>query len=205
MSKRDADSSDDMTAYLASEDDLAELRESSRAFASAMERNGREDFVEAEASSARIIEVPLPEEKIEEFEAFCRRVVGYKLDDFPPGSCKRGVRRESQARVLGPFTIRGKRVFNTQAGTAYALVQCDDGRYISDSTKEKATACIGRGEIHGTPEGSWSVIVRKGLGVPDERASQAQRDANDDFGRHAQIAALSMCHQIVNYIYDHMT
>jgi hypothetical protein len=148
--------------------------------------------------------VPLPDDKLQEFEAFCRRVTGYKLDDFPPGSCKRGVRRESKCRVLGPFTLEGQRVINTSTGVAYAIVHCRDGRYVSDSTKEKATACVPRGEIHGTAEGGWSIIVKKGIGEADEKTVNASKDHDDDFGRHAQIAAYNMCHQMVAYIYDHL-
>jgi hypothetical protein len=194
--------SDDV--YIVDQNTLNDMVGDSNAYRAAAEQLETERFATADVKESNVIEVPLPADKISEFESFCRRVTGYKLDDFPPGSCKRGTRRESKCRVLGPFTLEGKRVINTATGEAYALVECRDGRYISDSTKENATGCVGRGEMHGTPQGSWKILVKKGLGVPDQKVTEARKDHDDDYGRHAQIAAYDMCHQMVAYIYDHL-
>lgn len=190
--------------YVVDQNTLDDMVGESNAYRAAVENVEKERFAEADMKESNVIEVPLPAEKIREFEAYCRRVTGYKLDDFPPGSCKRGTRRESKSRVLGPFTLKGKRVINTTTGEAYAIVECRDGRYISDSTKENATLCVARGEMHSTPQGSWKILVKKGLGVPDEKVTEARKDHDDDYGRHAQIAAYDMCHQMVAYIFNHL-
>lgn len=154
------------------------------------------------------IKVPLSKEKLDAFAKVCRNIRGYKLDDFPPGSCKRGVRRESKVFVLGPFDIEGYMFYyispNSEENYSYAHVEIKNGRYKSDSTKENATACIGRGEIHGNPEGSWSLTVRKGLNTPNIETYSVQKDHDDDFGRHATIAASVMCEEMINYIKNNL-
>jgi hypothetical protein len=151
--------------------------------------------------------IALSEEQIKHFSEFCRNVRGYKLDDFPPGSCKRGVRRESKVTVLGPFDLTGSTIFGNDNGNFYAYTQVEikNGKYKSDSTKEGANLCVGRGEIHGNPEGSFNIIVRKGLKIKDIKEYNVQRGHDDDFGRHAEIAAGDMCRQIISFIYDELT
>lgn len=151
---------------------------------------------------------PLPKEKIQELEEFCRSVKGYKLDDFPPGSCKVGTRRKSETNILGPFTLDGYSYYEKLTDgsrIAYIQVEIKDGRYKSQSTQENASACIGRGEIPGSPEGSWNLIVRKGIGTPDINQYRVAKDHNDDFGNHAEIAASDMCNQMCSFIYEHLT
>ncbi|MEB9828831.1 hypothetical protein CN901_09615 [Bacillus cereus] len=174
-----------------------------------MTENVKNELMEftTESENQEIV-VPIKQEKINDFSEFCRNVRGYKLDDFGgPPWCKQGERRESKTVVLGPFDITGivssKVVENNII--SYMQVEIKNGRYKSDSTKEGATACVGRGEIHGNPEGSWSLIVRKGINIDDQKDYQVAKDHDDEMGRHAEIAAGDMCRQMINYIYERLS
>ncbi|OEC02098.1 hypothetical protein GY31_09325 [Lysinibacillus sphaericus] len=158
--------------------------------------------------SSNVETTPLPEEEIRKLEEHCRNVRGYKLDDFPPGSCKRGTRRESKTNVLGPFTLTGIEYSEKPADgprISYIQVEIKDGRYKSESTIENASACIGKGEMTQHPEGSWSLIVRKGIRTPDIIQFNVTKDHDDDYGKHAEIAASDMCNQICSFIYAELT
>ncbi len=159
-------------------------------------------------SEIQDFKIPLSQEQLNTFAEVCRNIRGYKLDDFPPGSCKRGVRRESKVFVLGPFDIEGYKFFHISPKPedcfSYAHIEIKNGRYKSDSTHEGATACVGRGEIPGSPEGSWSLTVRKAIGTEEIRTYSIQKDHNDDFGRHATIAASDMCEQMIAYIINNL-
>ncbi len=151
---------------------------------------------------------PISEEKMIKIRNFCQGVTGYKLDDFGgPPWCKQGTRRESETHVMGPFEITGFFYVESSENEtmAYNQVEITNGRYkTSKSTKEGATACVARGEIRGNSEGSFSLLVQKGLnGGKDIKDSYSvSKDHDDDFGRHAEIAAADMCRNIINFIYD---
>ena len=110
--KTEQNAKDDFDVFVVDQNTLDDMIGASDSYRAAVEQLEKERFSSADQNEDDIIDVPLPEEG--EFEALCRRVTGYKLDDFSPGSCKRGVRRESNCRVLGPFTLTGKRVINTR-------------------------------------------------------------------------------------------
>jgi hypothetical protein len=162
------------------------------------------DSISLEVRAAGDEEFPLTEATINSIKSFLQRVEGYKLDDFSGGSCKQGTRRESWCKVRGPVTISGKWVINRNQGYSYSIVEIKDGAYTADSYYQKASLCIAQDKVWGTPGGSWSVKVKKGLRVRDEKGYKVKKAHDDARGRHAEIAAGDMVRKIVAHIYENL-